>query len=366
MYSKRLKALTPYVPGEQPRSREYVKLNTNENPFPPAPGVARALREFSSESLRLYPDPDSISLRVAFAERFGVSKEMIFCGNGSDEVLSLIFYSFFDPDYGPVVYPDVSYSFYPVFCSFHGLTSHEIPLTPDFRIAPEEYRKFAAENEYSGIVFANPNAPTGIALSRDEILKLLDSVRGDRLVVVDEAYVDYGGESLVQDVAKYPNLLIAGTLSKSYALAGLRLGYAVGQPHLIEALTRAKDSFNSYPVSRLAQELGCRALEDRSYFDSRRDELMANRENAAAELKRRGWEVLPSASNFIFAAPPRLPARMVYERLKEEGVLVRYFSKTRTENHLRISIGTAAQMQELLASLDRIDPPPLDAAASEM
>jgi histidinol-phosphate aminotransferase len=356
MYSKRLQALTPYVPGEQPRNREYVKLNTNENPFPPAPGVADALKKFSSESLRLYPDPDSTVLREAFAERFGVSKEMIFCGNGSDEVLSLIFYSFFDADYGPVVYPDVSYSFYPVFCSFHGLIPYEIPLTNEFRIDPEPYRVFAAQNGYSGIVFANPNAPTGIALSRETLLNLLESVRSDRLVVVDEAYVDYGGESLVRDVERYPNLLIAGTLSKSYALAGLRLGYAVGQPHLIEALTRAKDSFNSYPVSRLAQELGRRALEDNAYFIGRRDELIKNREDCAAELSRRDWEVLPSASNFLFAAPPRLSALMVYERLKDEGILVRYFSKPRTEKHLRISIGTADDMRKLLDALDRIDP----------
>lgn len=355
MYSKRLQALTPYTPGEQPRDKRYIKLNTNENPFPPAPGVSKVLADFSAEELRLYPDPSALGLRRAFASRYQIEEEEVFCGNGSDEVLALIFYAFFDPDWGPVLFPDITYSFYPVFCSFHGLDAQTIPLDREFRINSDDYIVAGSSQEYSGIIFANPNAPTGIALSLKEIEKLLTEVRSDRLVVIDEAYVDFGGESAVGLIRRFPNLLIAGTLSKSYALAGLRLGYAFGAPPLIEALNRAKDSFNSYPISRIAQSLGCAALDDRAYFNRRRDELIAIRDESAEKLRSRGWRVTDSKTNFLFAAPPRGKAADIYRRLKEQGILVRYFAKPRIDSYLRISIGTAAEMQALFESLDRLE-----------
>lgn len=353
MFSKRLLSLTPYTPGEQPRDRTYVKLNTNENPFPPAPEVQRVLREFSAEELRLYPDPEAHDLRKAFALRYGLKQEQVFCGNGSDEVLALIFYAFFDREFGPVLFPDITYSFYPVFCSFHGLEFATIPLDEDFLIRIDDYIDAASSGEYSGIIFANPNAPTGIALSLSDIERLLSQVRSDRLVVIDEAYVDFGAESAVGLIDRFPNLMVAGTLSKSYALAGLRLGYAFGDAPLIEALHRAKDSFNSYPISRLGQRLGCAALDDADYFLRRRDQLIAIREKSEKELLRRGFKVLPSKTNFIFASPPDGRAAELFSYLKSTGFLVRYFNKDRIDGFLRISIGTAEEMEGLIDAIDK-------------
>ncbi|WP_233143070.1 histidinol-phosphate transaminase [Marispirochaeta aestuarii] len=354
MYSRKVRALTPYVPGEQPQNRQYIKLNTNENPFPPAPGVDELLHSFDASRLRLYPDPDSTRLREAFAKRFGLGKENIFCGNGSDEVLAHLFYAFFDEEYGPVLFPDVSYSFYPVFCSFHGLSYREVPLGEDFSVDTGLFRKIAAESDYSGIILANPNAPTGIAVTRSEIITLLESTRQDRLIAVDEAYVDFGGESVVDLVNTYPNLLVVGTLSKSYSLAGLRLGYAAGHPDLIEALTRTKDAFNSYPVSRLGQEIAVAALEDTGYFEKCRDELIAVREWTAAKLTDAGWRVLPSKANFLFAAPSFTTAKKLYAILKDRGFLVRFFSKPRTRDFLRISIGSGKDMESFIHELSCI------------
>lgn len=352
MFSSRLLALTPYTPGEQPRDRRYIKLNTNENPFPPAPAVQQVLANFSAEELRLYPDPEALELRRAFAERYGLAQDQVFCGNGSDEVLALIFYSFFDRAFGPVLFPDITYSFYPVFCSFHGLDFTTIPLDDEYRIRITEYIEKASGIEYSGIIFANPNAPTGIALSLAEIEVLLKQVRSDRLVVIDEAYVDFGAESAVSLIERFPNLLIAGTLSKSYALAGLRLGYAFGAAPLIEALHCAKDSFNSYPISRLGQKLGCAALGDPDYFFRQRDRLMAIRESTADELRRREFRVLPSMTNFLFTSPPDGRAVDLFSSLKKKGILVRYFDKARIDNFLRISIGTAEEMKRLIEAID--------------
>ncbi|WP_319561493.1 histidinol-phosphate transaminase [Marispirochaeta sp.] len=354
MYSRKVRALTPYVPGEQPQNRQYVKLNTNENPFPPAPGVSELLRGFDAGALRLYPDPDSQRLRDTFAMRFDLKRENIFCGNGSDEVLSHLFYAFFDEEFGPVLFPDVSYSFYPVFCSFHGLPYQEVPLTGDFDIDLELFVRAAAESDYSGIIFANPNAPTGKSLGRNAIINLLESVRPDRLVAVDEAYVDFGGESVAGLVNEYPNLLVVGTLSKSYSLAGLRLGYAAGQPELIAALTRTKDAFNSYPVSRLSQEIAAVALKDYDYFQQSRDKLIAVRDWTAEKLTEMGWQVLPSKANFLFARPSFASADELYAILKKRGFLVRHFSNPRTREFLRISIGTRDDMEGFIGELDRI------------
>jgi histidinol-phosphate aminotransferase len=354
MYSRKVRALTPYVPGEQPQNRQYIKLNTNENPFPPAPGVRDLLRNFDPSRLRLYPDPDSTRLREAFAARFVLEKENIFCGNGSDEVLAHLFYAFFDEEFGPVLFPDVSYSFYPVFCSLHGLSYREVPLGEDYSVNIGLFKEIAGESDYSGIIVANPNAPTGISLSRSDIIDLLESSRSDRLVAVDEAYVDFGGESVTDLVNRYPNLLVVGTLSKSYSLAGLRLGYAAGNPDLIEALTRTKDAFNSYPVSRLAQEIAVTALEDTDYFEKCRDELIAVREWTAKKLSDDGWRVLPSKANFLFAGPTFTTAEKLYAILKERGFLVRFFPSPRTREFLRISIGSRTDMEGFFSELSRI------------
>ncbi len=354
MFSKRLLSLTPYVPGEQPRNRKYIKLNTNENPFPPAPGVQAVLNNYQAEELRLYPDPDSTELKNAFARRFKLNPTNIYCGNGSDEVLSFIFYSFFDPDNGPVLFPDITYSFYPVYCAFYGLEKKLIPLKPDFSLDIQPYKDFAQNNPYAGIIFANPNAPTGISISLESIVKILDSVRSDRVVVIDEAYVDFGGESAVSLITEYPNLLITGTMSKSYSLAGLRIGYAAGSEDLIQALNRAKDSFNSYPISRIGQKLAVEAVKDSSYFQNKIDELIEIRTWTISELKLLGWTVLPSDANFIFASPSGRSAEDLYTALKEVGILVRYFSAPRTCDYLRISIGTRSEMTSLIQALKNI------------
>ncbi len=351
MFSKRLHALTPYVPGEQPRNRKFIKLNTNENPFPPAPGVQSLIDNYKAEELRLYPDPDSTELKEAFAERFQLEKDNLYVGNGSDEVLSLIFYSFFGPENGPVLFPDITYSFYPVYCAFYQLEKKLIPLEADFSLNIDLYIAYAQSNPYSGIIFANPNAPTGMSITLETLTKLLDSVSSNRVIVVDEAYIDFGGVSAVGLTSEYPNLLITGTMSKSYALAGLRIGYAAGSKELIAALNRAKDSFNSYPISRIGQKLAVAAVKDAEYFQKKIDELIEIRKWTAKELENLNWTVLPSDANFIFASPADRSAEEIYLRLKEMGILVRYFSLPRISNYLRITIGTAAEMVELIKAL---------------
>ena len=351
MYSKRLLALTPYVPGEQPRNRKYIKLNTNENPFPPAPGVQKLLNSFQAERLRLYPDPDSVNLKQAFADRFGIDRKQVYCGNGSDEVLSLLFYSFFDADNGPVLFPDITYSFYPVYCRFYELSSKLISLENDFSLDIDKYIDYAANNDYAGIVLANPNAPTGMSIGLDKLEKLMRAVRSDRMVAIDEAYIDFGGETAIPFIRQYPNLLITGTMSKSYALAGLRIGYAVGQEELINALTRAKDSFNSYPVSRLGQELAVEAIKDVQFFKDQIKSIINIREWTREQLILLGWDVLPSDANFIFVKPKNKSAEELYAMLKERGILVRFFSAPRTREYLRITIGTRTEMETFIQEL---------------
>ncbi|EXI66344.1 MAG: Histidinol-phosphate aminotransferase [Candidatus Accumulibacter adjunctus] len=342
--------LTPYVPGEQPRLPQLVKLNTNENPYPPSPHVVAAIAgELAADgaSLRLYPDPNAERLRAAIATlhgRFGVGSEQVFVGNGSDEVLALAFMALLRHEL-PILFPDITYSFYPVYCALYGITYLTIPLSEDFRIRVEDY---AAAN--GGIIFPNPNAPTGCLLPLVAIEQLLLRHR-QSVVVVDEAYVDFGGESAVALVDRHPNLLVVHTLSKSRSLAGLRVGYAIGQRHLIEALERVKNSFNSYPLDRLAIVGAVAAIADEDYFETTRRAVIRSREALREALLLLGFSVLPSAANFVFVRHPQHDAGELAARLRQRGIIVRHFPLPRIEQYLRITIGSDEQCAVLLQAL---------------
>jgi len=344
LWSPAVRELTPYVPGEQPRER-LIKLNTNENPYSPAPGVERVLREFSADHLRRYPDPTSQGLRDALADVLGVPAGHVFVGNGSDEVLALAFQAFFRQP-RPLATPDISYSFYPVYCTMYGIERQAHPLDDQWRVDLKAF-----EDDSGGIIFANPNAPTGHGHGRDAIAALLDKV-SDRVVLVDEAYVDFGGESVVGLVDQYPNLLVTGTFSKSRSLAGLRLGYAVGSPELIEGLVRVKDSFNSYPVDALASAIGIASLADKEHFDATREAVMATRERTRTRLETLGFRVLPSQTNFVLVTHPEHDAAQVFVGLRQRGILVRHFNTDALRDYLRISIGTDDEMESLIEALE--------------
>jgi histidinol-phosphate aminotransferase len=327
--------LSPYVPGEQPKQQDVVKLNTNENPYPPSPRVRAAIAA-ATDRLHLYPDPRATALREAIAARYAVAPDEVFVGNGSDEILAHTFAALLKHD-APLLFPDITYSFYPVYCRLYGVSYEEVPLDAAMRLQIADYRR-----PCSAIILANPNAPTGIALPRRAVEALL-SEHPDQLVVIDEAYVDFGGESAVPLVARHDNLLVIQTLSKSRALAGLRVGFAIGQRPLIEALERVKDSFNSYPLDRLAIAGAVAALEDDAWFEETRRRIMASRESLAQALSGLGFEVLPSAANFVFARHPRRAGAELAARLREQGVLVRHFNKPRIKDFLRITVGTDEQ-----------------------
>lgn len=347
LLSRGFDRLRPYTPGEQPRVADLLKLNTNENPYGPSPAVVEAIRQATDESLRLYPDPGSSRLREAIARRHGIEPSMVFVGNGSDEILAHAFRAFFVQD-RPLLHPDISYSFYPVYCTFFGIDAIRVPLADDFGIRVSDY-----ERENGGIVFANPNAPTGIALPLAEIEALLRANR-DSVVLVDEAYVDFGGDSAIALVRKHPNLLVVQTLSKSRSLAGLRVGFAIGDPGLVAALETVKGSFNSYPLDRLAQVAAVAAIEDEAWFEDTRRRVIEARESLADALRELGFEVLPSATNFLFVRHPAVAGLELFDGLRREGILVRRFDAPRIDQFLRISIGTPAQCRRLrdtLASL---------------
>jgi histidinol-phosphate aminotransferase len=338
--------LTPYVPGEQPRLPNLVKLNTNENPYGPSPRALEALRGEVADSLRLYPDPTSQRLVEAVAARHGVAASQVFVGNGSDEVLAHTFQALLRHDL-PVLFPDVTYSFYPVYCHLYGIAYREIPLKNSLEIDLDDY----LETSNGGIVFPNPNAPTGHLLGLPEIERLLQG-NAESVVVIDEAYVDFGGISAVSLVHRYPQLLVTQTLSKSHALAGLRVGYAIGHADLIEALTRVKDSFNSYPMDRFAQAGAIAALEDQNYFEAACRKVIQSRERLVAGLQALGFEVLPSAANFVFVRHPRWEGAALTARLRERGILVRHFrNPPRIAPYLRITVGTDEQCDALLGAL---------------
>ena len=340
--------LTPYIPGEQPRLPNLVKLNTNENPYGPSPRVLDALRAEAGDSLRLYPDPVSERLRQAIAMRHEVTAAHVFVGNGSDEVLAHTFNALLKHD-APVLFPDITYSFYPVYCRLYGIEYREIPLTGSFEIDVDDYLQ-----ANGGIIFPNPNAPTGRLLAEAEIERLLQANAGS-VVVIDEAYVNFGGVSVVPLVLRYPHLLVTHTLSKSRSLAGLRVGYAIGHPDLIEALNRVKDSFNSYPLDRFAQAGAVAAIEDQPYFEETWRKVVESRGRLVAGLGKLDFEAVPSAANFVFARHSGRTGAELAAGLRERGIVVRNFhNPARIAPYLRITVGTDAQCEALIAALSEI------------
>ncbi|MDC9724313.1 MAG: histidinol-phosphate transaminase [Gammaproteobacteria bacterium] len=337
--------LDPYVPGEQPKVANLVKLNTNENPYGPSPKVLDAIRLGVSDQLRLYPDPNATQLKQAIADYHHVEMNNVFVGNGSDEVLAHIFHALFQHD-APLLLPDITYSFYPVYCKLYKIEYQTIALDSNFAINLQDY-----QTNNAGIIFPNPNAPTGCLLSLSEIEQLLQR-NTESVVVVDEAYIDFGGESAIALVNNYPNLLVTQTLSKSRSLASLRIGFAVGHPDLIEALVRVKDSFNSYPMDSLAISAGVEAFKDQDYFEKTCRKVMASREQLTSELIELGFDVLPSSANFIFAKHSEHDAEQLALDLREKGVIVRHFKHDRINQFLRISIGTQEENQQFLTILD--------------
>jgi histidinol-phosphate aminotransferase len=338
--------LLPYVPGEQPKLDGIVKLNTNENPYPPSPRVVAAIAS-ATDRLRLYPDPRAARLRETIAAHYAVTPEEVFVGNGSDEVLAHTFQALLKHD-APLLFPDITYSFFPVLCGLYGIRYEEVPLDAAMRVQIADFRR-----PCSAIILPNPNAPTGIGLTR-EAIEALVAEHPDQLVVIDEAYVDFGAESAVSLVARYDNLLIVQTFSKSRALAGLRVGFAVGQRPLIEALERVKDSFNSYPVDGLAIAGAVAAIKDDAWFQETRERIIATRVSLVQSLSELGFEVLPSMANFVFARHRRLSGAHLAAELREHGVLVRHFQKPRIEDYLRITVGTEDQCSRLVALLHRL------------
>ncbi|MDR3671291.1 MAG: histidinol-phosphate transaminase [Holophaga sp.] len=349
-WSNVVHSLTPYVPGEQPKLDNLVKLNTNENPYGPSPKVLEAIAGATRDSLRLYPDPTAERLRAAIAQvhrAAGIEPGNVFVGNGSDEVLATTFQALLKHERA-LLFPDITYSFYPVYCALYGITHQLMPLDDQFQIRAQDYHR-----PNGGIIFPNPNAPTGRWLTLAEIEGILEA-NPDTPVVLDEAYADFGCESSVGLIRRHPNLLVIHTLSKGRSLAGLRLGYALGDPGLIEALDRVKNSFNSYPVDRLAMAGAIAAMEDQDYFDRTRKAVMASRERLAARLQKLGFQVLPSTANFIFVRHPARDGAGLAAGLRQRSIIVRHFKQPRINDFLRITIGTDAQCEVLAAALEEI------------
>lgn len=345
--SKICDGITPYIAGEQPRDKKYIKLNTNENPYPPSPNVERSLKEYNCSSLKLYSDPENTKLKESIARRYGISVSNIFVGNGSDEVLAMCFPAFCD---NKCSFADVTYSFYPVYCRLFGVESDIIPLDTEFRLIKEDYY----ERNSDMIIITNPNAPTGIGISRIDIECILKQNK-DKVIIVDEAYSAFmQGESSVPLTEKYPNLLVVKTFSKAYSLAGARCGYAIGNYELIRDLNKIKNSFNSYTVNSLTELIASEAISDKEYFEATTQAIINTRRNAVLILNRLGFDVLPSQANFVFATHRSIKAKKLYLKLKEAGILVRYFDKPRIDNYLRITIGTDEEMTMLYQSLQKI------------
>lgn len=346
-WSPLVHTLEPYVPGEQPRIEGLIKLNTNESPFGPSPRALAAVAAEAADTLRLYPDPQATALRETLAAYHGVTPDQVFVGNGSDEVLAHAFAALLNQA-RPLLFPDITYSFYPTYCRLFGIAHQTVPLDEAFRIRLADYERPAG-----AIVLPNPNAPTGVPLSRAEIAALL-AAHPDIPVVIDEAYVDFGAETAIPLVADHPNLLVVQTMSKSRALAGLRVGYAIGNVDLIEALVRVKDSFNSYPLGRPAQAGAQASVEDEAFFQATRAQVISGRERMTEGLQALGFEVLPSAANFVFARHPAHDGAALAAALRERAVLVRRFGAPRIADHLRITVGTEPQVERLLAALAEI------------
>lgn len=347
-WEKNIRKVVPYVPGEQPKLLDVIKLNTNENPYPPAPGVEKVLREFDVDTLRLYPDPLVSDLVKAIADFYGLNENQVFTGVGSDDVLAMIFMTFFNSE-KPLIFPDITYSFYDVWADMLRIPYETIALDDDFRIKPEDYYR-----ENGGVIFPNPNAPTGELLSLDMVEDIIKH-NSDVIVVVDEAYIDFGGVSALPLIEKYDNVIVVQTFSKSRSLAGSRVGYAMANPVLIKYLNDVKYSFNSYTMDRITIAAATAAVKDRDYFAETTAKVIKTREWTKNELAGLGFEFGDSKSNFIFARHPKMSGQALFEKLKAEQVFVRHFSKPeRIADYLRISIGTDQQMQKLISILERI------------
>ncbi len=346
--------LTPYVPGEQPKLDNLVKLNTNEHPYGPSPKALAAIRAATDDSLRLYPDPNADALKTALAQRFNVQQNQVFVGNGSDEVLAHAFQALLNHE-RELWFPDISYSFYPVYCGLYGVAHQQIPLAEDFTIRVEDYlpQGEGPGQKAGAIIFPNPNAPTGRLLPLQAVERIVAG-NPDAVVLVDEAYVDFGGESAIRLVDKYPNLLVVHTFSKSRSLAGLRVGYAIGHKELIEGLERVKNSFNSYPLDRLALAGAVASVEDEAFFQHSCQQVIATRETLVAQLQGLGFEVLPSGANFVFAHHPQRDGAELAAALRARAIIVRHFKQARIDQFLRITIGTDAQCAQLVAALGEI------------
>ena len=350
-WNRKTASLTPYVAGEQPLpGQKVIKLNTNENPYPPSPSLAKHIREFDPSVLRLYPELTSRSLREAIADFYGVRPSQVFCGNGSDEVLAFSFQAFFETseDAEPLFFPDITYSFYPVYANLYGIPVKKIPLNEDFSIPVDEFCKPSG-----GVAISNPNAPTTLSIPVQDIRKILES-QPDRLVLIDQAYAAFGDDSCIGLLCDHPNLLLIGTLSKSHSLAGLRVGYAIASEEIIEGLQRVRDSFNSYPVDTLALELATLAVRDTAWYEENTRKIIITRDATAGRLLDMGFSVMESRANFLFVKPSGISAGELYKKLRGAGILVRYFDKPRICDYLRITIGTDEDMNTLLAEIQTI------------
>lgn len=346
-WSDKIRKIRPYVPGEQPQDKQYIKLNTNENPYPPSPKVIKAIQAETGADVRLYPDPNATGLKKALADYYHVEPDEVFVGNGSDEVLAFCFPAFFDPE-DTIAFPEITYSFYPIYADLFGVRYCTVPMNEDFSFNPENI-----PTGMKGILLANPNAPTGIVLDLDTVEKLLNSFP-DTLVIVDEAYVDFGGQSAVPLVHQYENLLVIHTFSKSRALAGLRIGYAIGNKALTEGLERVKNSFNSYTLDRMAQSAAVAAVNDAEYSRQMCGKIIQTRENTRTKLLEMGFSVLPSSTNFLFISHPDFTGRELLLKLKQQGILVRNFQQPGIENWLRVSMGADEEMAVFIAKLEAI------------
>ncbi len=343
-WNARTQQLSPYVPGEQPQDRNYIKLNTNENPYPPSAKVRQAIHDAVDSGLQLYPDPNCVELKKVIANTCQCSADNVFVGNGSDEVLAHIFAGLFAPDQA-LWMPDISYSFYPVYAKLYGLKTQLVPLDEAFQIDLSQF-----ENSNGGVIFANPNAPTSVVQPLAQIEAFLQR-NTDSVVVVDEAYIDFGGESCVPLISTYPNLIVTQTLSKSRSLAGMRIGFALANAELIEGLERIKNSFNSYPLDKLALAAAVAAFEDVEAFTKGVESIVKTRTWATTQLQALGATVLPSSTNFLFVRPNFAEAKAAYLSLKQQGILVRHFNQARLSDFLRITIGTPLEMDALIAAI---------------
>jgi len=346
-WSELVNELTPYVPGEQPRTDNLIKLNTNENPYPPSPMAIKAMQAEASDKLRLYPDPESEDLKACLADYYSVQQNQVFIGNGSDEVLAHCFQALLKHDQ-PLLFPDITYSFYPVYSQLYKINYKQIPLDIELNLQLNDYQP-----ENGGVIFPNPNAPTGKVLELHEIETFLQN-NTESVVVVDEAYIDFGGESAISLVNQYPNLLVIQTLSKSRSLAGLRVGFAIGHADLIEALERVKNSFNSYPMDRFSTAGAIAAFKDNDYFNLQREKIITSREWLNEQLTALGFNVITSKTNFVFASHQSEVAEDIALKLREQKIIVRHFKQSRIENYLRITVGTQTECEQLVSALKDI------------